>query len=273
MRVKKALSVLAVMLAAGAALGHGMIPRDAPAERLVKNFEAKLKEHPEDAETQYRLGRVHLLVLERKSGLIPVWENRNGREDEPTEGAWSKRGGFGEEKKEPDLKEDELAGHLTEAIKHLNKAIALRPDEARYHLTLASVLEAGLSLREKVDEHPCSEISGEAEKKSELGGSCAEVVKKVLAGDAGAQKQAAEWLTQHSWNEGPSFRDVLQQVDDFADRRGIPGRQSNTLAARGLVSVPRLARHRNRHCSRHPMSLDHGTHSVSSVWLRLRARC
>lgn len=209
MRAKRAMVALAVMLAAGMAQGHGMIPSDAPAERLIKNLEAKLKDHPEDAESQYRLGRVHLLVLERKSGFIPVWEHREGEQDVPTEGSWAKRGGFGEEKKPADLKEQELAGHLSEAIKHLNKAIALRPGEARYHLTLASVLEAGLTLREKVDEHPCSEISGEAEKKSELAGYCAEVVKAVLAGDAEAQKQAAEWLTQYSWRKGPSFRDVL----------------------------------------------------------------
>lgn len=223
MRTKRTLVALAAMLAAGMAQGHGMIPRDAPAERLIKNLEAKLKDRPDDAESQYRLGRVHLLVLERKSGAIPVWDRRGDETDVPTEGSWSKRGGFGEEKKPAELKGQELATHLSEAIKHLNKAIALRPGEARYHLTLASVLEAGLTLREKVDEHPCPEVSGAAERKSEAAGWCGELAKKALAGDKESAAQVREMLTQYSWDAaGPSYRDLLiSQL--YSRRAGLEG--------------------------------------------------
>lgn len=157
MRSFKRACTAAIMLAAGMAFGHGMIPRDAPADRLVKNLEAKLKEQPKDAKTRYRLGRVHYLVLELKKSDIPIWEHRHDETDVPTEGGWSRGFDF-DDKKKAELAEKDLLPHLDEAIKNLNKALELAPGDwetqARARLTLACTLKAGEPFRAKASALP-----------------------------------------------------------------------------------------------------------------------
>ncbi len=129
---------------AGVAHGHGMMPRDAPVERLIVNIGEQLKAHPDDAEWLYRLGRVHMLALERKSNFIPSWEHDLSR---PVEGSWARDRGFSDDEKRPSATREELERHLAEAITSLNKAIALQPMEAKFRLTLACTLEAGAAYR------------------------------------------------------------------------------------------------------------------------------
>lgn len=141
------LCAASVCLAASLILGqqvhaHGMIPHDVPVSRLVENLTEYVKAHPDDAFGHYRLGRVHMLALETKTGFALAFE---GNELRVTEGSWSHRPQWGDDKKPENATENDLKRHLAEAVRHLNKAIAIRPAEASFRLTLACALEAGLN--------------------------------------------------------------------------------------------------------------------------------
>lgn len=139
--------ILAACLASAcvaSALGHGMIPRDAPVERLIENISEQLKKHPDDPEWYYRLGRVHMLALERKSNFIPSWSHDLSR---VVEGSWASERRLRDGDPNPPATREDLERHLSEAITNLNKAITLRPLEPRFRLTLACTLEAGATYR------------------------------------------------------------------------------------------------------------------------------
>lgn len=149
MLMRLTLIALAVVVPARSVAGHGALPTDVPVDRLVTNLTRYIEAHPDDPSGYYRLGRVHTLALETKSGFVRALEW--GDQIEPAEGRWA----------HPLTKKPEIATaaqirtHLTEAIRHLEKAIGLRPTEARYRLTLACALEAGLPLIDEVDNWPC----------------------------------------------------------------------------------------------------------------------
>lgn len=132
------------------AAAHGSIPNDTPVDRLVANLEQYTLEHPSDSQGFYRLGRVHTLALETKSGFALAFD----REDppRPAEGSWAMRN-WGEKKPEVETR-GQLVEHLRRAIINLNKAIDMSPTEARYRLTLAAVLEAGRDFRDETQSHP-----------------------------------------------------------------------------------------------------------------------
>lgn len=143
---------LAASLAGAGASGHGMIPRDAPIDRLVQNLGARIKEHPEDPEGYYVLGRCHALVYEYKNRNVKVFE-LGDRVPRPATAGWLKmlsgRPGAVDAPADAELRE-----HLVAAIENLNTAIRLDPSRAKYHLALASVLEAGAALAGQVPVHP-----------------------------------------------------------------------------------------------------------------------
>lgn len=137
------------------ALAHGIIPRDVPVDRLVANLTQYIKENPNDAEGYYRLGRVHTLALETKTEFVIAYEQQVVR---PAEGSWAHRTPSATGKPTPSTPV-EVRNHLSEAVRLLNKAIAMQPTEARYRLTLASALEAGMSLSEQVDVWPLAPVA------------------------------------------------------------------------------------------------------------------
>ena len=63
----------AIALAASISQAMFMQPTDAPVDRLIRNAEAYLKEHPRDANGHYVLGRIHYLAWSGRTGLVPVW--------------------------------------------------------------------------------------------------------------------------------------------------------------------------------------------------------
>lgn len=147
---------IALGSASARSLGHGMIPQNTPVDRIITNIEAQLKDKPNDAELHYRLGRTHGLAFELKSDTVSAW-NR-GDPTEIAEKCWQWPS---DHKGTP--KDDELRAHLSEALRHLGRALELDPGPARYHMALASVLESGLPLAGKIDAWPHPPASGAAE--------------------------------------------------------------------------------------------------------------
>src|SRR5262245_21124681 len=151
-----ALLILCVFLAASRmAAAHGTIPRTVPVDRLIANLTQYIKDHPNDPEGYYRLGRVHMLALETKSELVLAFEG--GEPDEPAEGLWASPGLRRDDEKQ-EATPEQLRTHLTEAVRYLNQAIERRPIEARYRLTLACTLEAGEPMIDEVDVWPLAPI-------------------------------------------------------------------------------------------------------------------
>lgn len=146
--------LIAIVAAAGAstALGHGMFPTMTPVDRIVTNLESYVKAHPEDAEGYYRLGRAHYLALTTKRDQIRAMQDRDAG-FEPAEGAFA-LWRDGEKSDAKPLTPEALKGHLAAAVRNLNKAIELKPGEAKYHLTLACALEAGAEFKKDLGEHP-----------------------------------------------------------------------------------------------------------------------
>lgn len=137
----------ALIVAAGVARGHGMLPEHTPYTRIVQNMEARIKEDPNDAHAYYVLGRTHALVFETKNNNVLTF-NGPGAGPEPAPGGWHRRLGGAPADSAPS--EEELKAHLTQAITSLKQAIQLDPTKADYHLALASILEAGQGLIGKV---------------------------------------------------------------------------------------------------------------------------
>jgi len=79
MRYRSAIALLLLLVSAGPARGMFMLPERAPVDRIIKNAEAYIAEHPDDAEGYYVLGRAHYLAWTLKSQMIPV--NRWDREE------------------------------------------------------------------------------------------------------------------------------------------------------------------------------------------------
>ena len=62
------------LFAATSALAHWAMPTDAPVDRLVANLTSYTKEHPEDADGYYALGRVHGLAFTLKTRVVATWD-------------------------------------------------------------------------------------------------------------------------------------------------------------------------------------------------------
>jgi hypothetical protein len=134
-----------------------MVSKDVPVARLVANLTQYIKEHPDDAEGYYRLGRVHTMALETKLESVMGYDGVTPR---PAEGYWARRTNTSGEKPVQSTPA-ETRTHLAEALRLLNRALAMRPTDARFRLTLAAALEAGEPLREQVSEvWPLAPIAG-----------------------------------------------------------------------------------------------------------------
>ncbi len=150
-----AASALLIGLSTPRVFGHGVIPESTPVDRIIQNLEARLKDKPDDAEMHYRLGRTHGLAFELKTDTVSVWNRQDPTEI--AERCWQWRS---DRKEEPH--EAQLRAHLSEAIKHLSRALQLDPSSPHYHMALASVLESGLPLAGKVDQWPRPPAEGAA---------------------------------------------------------------------------------------------------------------
>lgn len=151
------LTAAVLLIGRTCAHGHGSIPTDVPVDRLVTNLTKYVQEHPDDADGYYRLGRVHTLALETRSGFVPAFDRPD--RPRPGEGFWVKHV-MQREKRPETATVPQLQQHLREAVAQLNRAIELRPAEARYRLTLACALEAGAAFMDDVDVWPLCPVPG-----------------------------------------------------------------------------------------------------------------
>lgn len=133
-----------------AALAMGIPPTEWPIKRLIANLEARLVESPDDPQTHYTLGRTHgfAFALERST----LWAA------DTSSGPWLKDLDWQRRKmsrtKEGSLTPSELLVHLTEGVRHLQRACQLNVSlywVKNYELSLAWLLEMGAHLANRVD--------------------------------------------------------------------------------------------------------------------------
>lgn len=127
-------------------------PANAPVERLLANTRAWIKEHPDDATGPYTLARIHYLAFAWRTVEVPALSPGTPGElpSLPTRGRAPPV--TGEAIADPS---GTLHGHLNASVDNFRKALALAPNNALFHLGLASVSEAaltsGLNLGQQTD--------------------------------------------------------------------------------------------------------------------------
>jgi hypothetical protein len=228
---KLAFRFAAAALAAGlafrgeVAVAHGSLPRDVPIDRLVKNLDARLAKSPDDADLHYILGRLHALAFETGSEDVRVWMRRYqsgdgdlGDDWRPIEPANLDQPPHSEPRAVDPAVEARLRSHLKEALVHLNRAIELAPEIARYHLALASILETGVTRAGEVDVSPCCPVKG-AEPIQERSSVFADFQK--LETDPVPSARLLFWIRLIRFGWGRSVRDDIVTLLD-AKRRAAP---------------------------------------------------
>ncbi len=128
-------------------------PSEWPVERLVRNVEARLVEHPDDLDLLYTLGRIHALAFTLESNALAV---KDSRVVDPALFTDDIQKHFfspgGRKRKSGDTpSSSELRLHLEAAIRTLTRAIERAPERGLHALTLACVLEAGAPRASEVD--------------------------------------------------------------------------------------------------------------------------
>ncbi|MBI1337774.1 MAG: hypothetical protein GC164_12540 [Phycisphaera sp.] len=181
------LSLMGVALFATVSRAMFMPPELAPVDRLVAKATKYIEAHPDDADGQYTLGRIHYLAYTQKSRAVPSFEFGNKPEgskpdipadwaiyksfyqqqaleaeakrladeelakqglDESKDGKAYARA-FGKHYKAlqdahwqpPEPPAEELDHHAQEAVRCFLRAVEMKPDNALYHIGLASIRE------------------------------------------------------------------------------------------------------------------------------------
>lgn len=114
---------------------------EVPAKRLIQNIQKYIKAHPQDPNGYYQLGRTHYLAYVLRSDQVRVLSN--GKSQLPSAQPFPYLAHRRPNAKPSDVKQAVILGHLRAAKTNLQKAIALDPGNALYHLTLASALDQG----------------------------------------------------------------------------------------------------------------------------------
>jgi hypothetical protein len=124
-----------------------MPPTTLPVERVLKNLEARIRNNPKDAQSEYMLGRVYYtLYCNNDSRAIQVYGTAADPEF-PSEhtSPWNFEG------RKPSISPGVIK-HLSDALQHLNRAVHLGGGTpGLYELTLACAYEAGIPDAEKVE--------------------------------------------------------------------------------------------------------------------------
>jgi hypothetical protein len=133
-----------------------------PVQRLEANLGAYLKEHPQDPEGHYVLGRVYAFAFAADTNALDAREpEASGRSPFPWVNRFSRQAlgkyeykllekqGLWPFQLVPDT--DTTLKYLSDGIRCLQKAIELDPQAARFHLTLGFLLERSRHLAASVD--------------------------------------------------------------------------------------------------------------------------
>jgi hypothetical protein len=125
-------------LCSSRALAKFAMPGEVPVDRLIKNVGAYVKEHPQEAQGYYTLGRVHYLALSMKSKTVRAYEAREA-------GGLASVPQFFQQPGNQSPSEEELKGHLAAAVENFQKALEIEPKNALFHLGMGSVMEAAVN--------------------------------------------------------------------------------------------------------------------------------
>ncbi len=128
---------LTLAVAAPAAAAKFRAPEEIPAERLLKNLNAYLKEHPKDPEALYLLGRVHGYVFAAARQTVPAY-------DAGSKSSLPKLS----PRHDPSVKRG-APSDLEASIKFFREAIRLKPKSGLYHLGLAWIITEGIPLAKR----------------------------------------------------------------------------------------------------------------------------
>ncbi len=136
----KLLSLMLLMFVfSSVTFGMFVPPTIVPVDRLIKNTTAYIKEHPDDTNAYYTLGRIHYLAFVNKSRLIGANE-RNSLPSIPQD--WLQDSAIAQQNgAQEKLEGKELYEHANEAIKYFNKAIEKDPENGLYYHSLACLIE------------------------------------------------------------------------------------------------------------------------------------
>ena len=121
-----------------------LTPKMTPVDRLVKNAEAYLAKHRNEADAHYTLARIHYLAFSSKRDYAPAiadYGRDEGRLLPPEQ--WMVEDGYYEPKVNPGAKlsEAQIIEHAARGIRSFKEAVRLDPKNALYQLGLASLLE------------------------------------------------------------------------------------------------------------------------------------
>src|SRR5262245_4863217 len=145
---------VAVLLFTMSAVAREASPSEWPLYRIIENLEQRVAKSSADFQAQYNLGRAHAFAFALQRSTLWVYQSSSGtyvadldRQD------MKRRAG---DSNDPALQaspptSDELLAHLGQGVKHLALACELAPKEARFHLTLAWLLEIGAHLADRLD--------------------------------------------------------------------------------------------------------------------------
>lgn len=153
------------------ARAHAMfaLPSDAPVGRLVANISAHLRDHPNDAEGHYVLGRVHCFAFVCRTRRLEYHEGQGPFPFISDRQIWSTM--FGKARHPIDQTPPttaELGAHLTEGIRNLEKAVRLAPKNTQYRLGLAYLLEEGAGRASDSGVHPSAKETSDAKQSAEF---------------------------------------------------------------------------------------------------------
>ncbi len=165
-RLKASLAALAC-IAAFASVSPAMFmrPDTVPVDRVVKNAEAYVKEHADDASGHYVLGRAHALAFIRKSEVVAVYMHQQKPGGLPALVDDIFQPGAANN---PVPTEAQLVDHLQSGVESLQKAVQMQPKDARYHLTLGFLVESGTAMADKVNVLPQADPSAKATEKKDI---------------------------------------------------------------------------------------------------------
>lgn len=119
-----------------------------PLERVLKNAQAYLSKHPNSAQANYVLGRLHSLAFATGTNQVQVYQEPK----DPLPRFPGYETILTPRTAKPVTKE--ARAHLLASIRHYQKATTLDPKQAMAWLGLGWVLEDGASLAEQVEPFP-----------------------------------------------------------------------------------------------------------------------
>ena len=187
-------SVLLVFLFLKAADAMCAMPLDLPAERLVANLEAIIKDHPKDAGGYARLARVQATLFLDRITTLHEWDLRANAMFAPQPGK--------------DVTDDDAQKYGLEAAKNFAKAIELDPKNGMYHLNVAYFLEHGADQAATapyglVERKPTAAEAADFER----------LIKFLASDDEKARKEAHDQLVAFG-NEGKTVKALVAHLKD-----------------------------------------------------------